>query len=189
MRSMEEHRDVVQMCVDGERQTGRVFGPFDRDQFPMVQVSPFGVIPKSALGKWSLILDLSSPEGFSVSNGVDKDLCCLSYMSVDEVAERVVEVGKGAMLVKFDLKAAYRNVPVHPEDRSLLGMVWGDKLYVDSVLPFGLRTAPAIFNAVGEGLSFVIRSRGVGWLRIYLDDFIIVGHPGSCVCGDNLSVA
>ena len=67
--------------------------------------------------------------------------------------------------------------------------VWGDKLYVDSVLPFGLRSAPAIFNAVAEGLSFVIRSRGVGWLRNYLDDFIIVGPPGSGVCGDNLSVA
>ena len=74
-------------------------------------------------------------------------------------------------MAKFDLKAAYRNVPVHPEDRWLLGMVWGDKLYVDSVLPFGLRSAPAIFNAVAEGLSFLIRSRGVGWLRRYLDDF------------------
>ena len=29
----------------------------------------------------------------------------------------------------------------------------------------------------------------MGWLRHYLDDFIIVGSPGSCVCGDNLSVA
>ena len=189
MRSVEEHRDVLQVYVDGERQAGRVLGPFDRDQFPMVQVSPFGVIPKREPGKWRLILDLSSPEGFSVNDGVDKDLCSLSYMSVDEVAERVVEVGKGALLAKFDLKAAYRNVPVHPEDRWLLGMVWGDKLYVVLVLPFGLRSAPAIFNAVAEGLSFVIRSRGVGWLRHYLDDFIIVGPPGWGVCGDSLSVA
>ena len=28
----------------------------------------------------------------------------------------------------------------------------------------------------------------MGWLRHYLDDFIIVGPPGSGVCGDNLSV-
>ena len=104
MRSVEEHRDVLH--VDGERQAGRVLGPFDRGQFPMVQVSSFGVIPKSEPGKWRLILDLSSPEGFSVNDGVDKDLCSLSYMSVDEVAERVVEVGKGALLAKFDLKAA-----------------------------------------------------------------------------------
>ena len=94
---------------------GRLVGcwDFDRDQFPMVQVSPFCVIPKSEPGKWRLILDLSSPEGFSVNDGVHKDLYSLSYMSVDEVAERVVEVGKGALLAKFDLKVAYRNVSVH----------------------------------------------------------------------------
>ena len=166
-----------------------MLGVFDRHQFPMVQVSPFGVIRKSELGKWRLILELSSPEGFSVNDGVDKHLCSLSYLSVDEVAERVVEVGKGALLAKFDLKAAYRNDPVHPEDHWFLGMVWGDKLYVDLVLPFGLRSAPAIFNAVAEVLSFLIRSRGVGWLRHYLDDFIIVGPPGSGMRDDNLSVA
>ena len=27
-------------------------------------------------------------------------------------------------MAKFDLKAAYRNVLVHPDDRWLLGMVW-----------------------------------------------------------------
>ena len=27
-------------------------------------------------------------------------------------------------MAKFDLKAAYRNVPVHPDDRWLLGMIW-----------------------------------------------------------------
>ena len=47
-------------------------------------------------------------------------------MSVDEVVDRVLKVGRGALLAKFDLKAAYRNVPVHPDDRWLLGMVWDD---------------------------------------------------------------
>ena len=63
----------------------------------------------------------------SVNDGISKELCSLSYMSVDEVAARVVELGKGALLAKFDLKAAYRNVPVHPDDRWLFGMVWEDQ--------------------------------------------------------------
>ena len=46
------------------------------------------------------------------------------------------------LMEKFDLKLAYRNVPVHPEDRWLLGMVLDGQLYVDRVLPFGLRSAP-----------------------------------------------
>jgi len=27
-------------------------------------------------------------------------------------------------MAKFDVKSAYRNVPVHPSDRYLLGMKW-----------------------------------------------------------------
>jgi len=48
---------------------------------------------------------------------------------------------------------------------------------VDSVLPLGLRSAPAIFNAVAKALAFVMESRRVMWLRHYLDDFVVVGSP------------
>ena len=55
--------------------------------------------------------------------GVCKEWCSLSYIPVDDVARTVVKLGKGALMAKFNLKAAYRNVPVHPDDRWLLGMV------------------------------------------------------------------
>ena len=42
------------------------------------------------------------------------------------------------MLAKLDLKEAYRMVPVHPQDRVLLGMHWKGETYVDAALPFGL---------------------------------------------------
>ena len=34
-----------------KRQAGRVLGPFSKESLPHVQVSPFGVIPKSEPGK------------------------------------------------------------------------------------------------------------------------------------------
>ena len=152
MKSIADHREVVESYIGREKEAGRLLGPFPRDALPEVHVSPFGVIPKSEEGKWRLIVDLSSPNGGSVNDGISKELCSLSYMSVDEVAARVVKLGKGALLAKFDLKAAYRNVPVHPDDRWLFGMLWEDQLYVDTVLPFGLRSAPIIFNAVADAL-------------------------------------
>ena len=81
-----------------------------------IQLSPFGVIPKKSSGQWRLILDLSSPHGRS---GIDKFLCSLSYILVDNVARQVVELGRGTKLAKMDIK---RLVPVHPQDRLLLGM-------------------------------------------------------------------
>jgi len=68
-----------------------------------------------------------------VYHGIRRDLCSLSYLSIDEVVSWVVQLGRGAMTAKFDLKAAYRIVPVHPDDRHLLWMVWDDQLFVDGL--------------------------------------------------------
>lgn len=88
-----------------------------------VHCSPVGVIPKkNRPGKWQLIVDLSSPEGSSVNDGVDKELCSLSYTSVEAIANKVAALGQGTMLAKMDIRQAYRMVPVHPSDRVLLGM-------------------------------------------------------------------
>ena len=70
--------------------------------------------------------------------------------------------GRGAMLAKFDLEGTFRTVPVHPDDRWLLGMQWEGHVYIDKVLPFGLRFAPKLYNAVADALLWILeRSDGV----------------------------
>lgn len=118
-------------------QAGRVAGPFKLPPLPQLHVSPFGVIPKSHQpGKWRLILDLSSPHGHSVNDGIPKDPFSLHYITVDDAIKALVELGPGALMAKFDVQAAYRNLAIHPDDRYLLGMKWKDAYYVDLVLPF-----------------------------------------------------
>ena len=89
-------------------------------------------------------------------------------------------------MAKFDLRS---QVPIHPNDRWLLGMEWKGQLLVDTALPFGLCSAPMIFNALAEGLAYMIRQRGVKDLVHYLDDFAIVGVPTSPECGQSLKTA
>ena len=105
MKSAVEHGEVVEKYLGEEREAQRVLGPFKRSLFPWVHVSPFGVIPKADLGKWRLILDLFSPHGSSVNDGIVKELCSLSCMMVDDIASRVLKLGRGALVAKFDLKA------------------------------------------------------------------------------------
>ena len=127
-----------------------------------VHCSPIGVIPKkNKPGKWRLIVDLSSPEGASVNDGVDKEMCSLSYTSVDVIAKKVAALGKGALIAKMDIKQAYRMAPVHPEDRILLGMQWENSVFVDKTLPFSLRSAPLIFSAVADALQYMMQRRGL----------------------------
>ena len=189
MCSIAEHGDVVEEYLQKELAAGRILGPYTTDQFPDVHVSPFGVIPKSDPGKWRLIVDLSAPKGRSVNDSISKELCSLSYLSVDQVAAKVIKMGVGSLLAKFDLQAAYRNVPVHPDDRHLLGLRWGENVFLDTALPFGLRSAPMIFTAVADALAFIMRSRIPSWLDHYLDDFVLVGPPGSVQCGQDLQTA
>ena len=97
--------------------------------------------------------------------------------------------GRGTQLAKLDIKSAYRTVPVHPDDRYLLGMTWQSKTYVDLTLPFGLRSAPKIFNAIADALEWVFRRRGITNTLHYLDDFLFMGPPLSASCAQYLSRA
>ena len=106
--------------------------------------------------------------------------------SVNNVARQVVELSRGTQLAKMDIKSAYRLVPVHPQDRLLLGMQWNRRIFVDNALPFGLRSAPKIFNAIADALQWVIEHQGVARVHHYLDDFITLGEPDTDTCAHNL---
>ena len=188
--SAREKPDVVQHYLDHELATGRVAKVTpDVAQSLLIHCSPFGVIPKkNKPGKWRLIVDLSSPSGHSVNDGITKELATLNYVSIDEIVDQVLLWGRGSLLAKMDIKHAFRNVPVHPDDRILLGMSWEGNIFIDTVLPFGLRSAPLIFTAVADALEWIMRRKGVQWVTHYIDDYITVGWPGSEECTNNISI-
>ena len=100
----------------------------------------------------------------------------MSYASVDDSVRCVMSLGKGALLAKFDIASAYRVIPVHPEDRRLLGMRWRGELLADRALPFGLRSAPKLFTAVAGALLWIMGRHGVSHALHYLDDFLILSR-------------
>ena len=170
---------VVSDYLQAEVALGRILGPLSRPLNGLV-VSKFGVIPKKhQVGKWRLILDLSSPEGASVNDGISKDLCSVKYPYFDQAAKLIMEAGVGALLSKIDIKHAYRIVPVHPEDWTLLGMQWQGQYFMDTHLPFGLRSAPKIFTAVADSLQWILIQQGVPTNIHYLDDFLFIEKLGT----------
>jgi hypothetical protein len=90
-----------------------------------VHTSPLGLIPKAHQeNKWRLIVDLSCPTGNSVNDGISVELSSIQYTSVDRAVDIIQCLGRGAELVKIDLRDAYRLLPVHAQDQHLLGVVW-----------------------------------------------------------------
>ena len=66
-----------------------------------------------------------------MNDGITPELCSLSYMLVDHVAEAVTSLRAGALLAKVDIES------VHPQDWALQAVQWQGHIYVDSMLPFG----------------------------------------------------
>jgi len=178
MYSATEHPQVVQEYLLRECREHRVVGPLNPAVLPQAQISRFGVIPKKN-GQWRLIVDLSSPHPDSVNDGINRDWCSTSYVKVEDAAREIFQMGRGAKLAKVDIKSAYRIVPVHPDDRPLLGMMWDGNLFVDCVLPFGLRSAPRIFSAIADVLEWRAKFEGIPIIFHYLDDFLIISPPSS----------
>jgi hypothetical protein len=53
-----------------------------------------------------LIIDVSSPAGHSVNDGINPNLTSLQYSNVTDAVALVNKVGVGALMAKLDLKAA-----------------------------------------------------------------------------------
>ena len=163
-----DHVKLIKQHLDREVELGRMYKCLYGSKPSCVHTSPIGIIPKkNKPNKWHLIIDLLSPRGLSVNDGISTDLSSLCYTSVDHLCSIILSVGKGAQLVKADIKEAYRMAPVHPDDQPLLAVEWANRVYIDRALPFGLTSAPKIFSAIA------VPSSGSSAIMEFLISYII----------------
>ena len=172
---------IIHDYINRECSAGNTAGPFTLPPFLNLVVNPLGAVPKKN-GKWRLIMHLSFPEGGSVNDGISVQDFPLKYITVSDAMDAVMALGRGALMAKIDIKHAFRLCPVRPEDQPLLGMCWDGYFYFDRVLPFGLRSAPYIFNCLSEAVEWIAKDRGVKVMLHYLDDFFVAGRAASSEC-------
>ena len=124
---------------------------------------PLNSVPKQGSDEPRFILDLSCPKGASVNDGICKDIYLgepvnLTYPTVDDIAERIVQFWPGCLL--------FKQLPVDPYDYLLLGYSWRDQLFFDVRLPMGLRSAAMACQRVTNSVCFILSPAG------YSDDFM-----------------
>lgn len=139
--------------------------------------SPLGLVEKHD-GGWRRIHDLSYPHGESVNDGIPQEHGTLEYATFDDGVAALLCQGSGAILIKRDLADAFRHVPVAAADFWLLGFHYDKAFWIDRFLPFGLRTAPYLFDLFAKGLHWILAGL-MRWSLIlhYLDDFFAVLTP------------
>ena len=77
-------------------------------------------------------------------------------------------------MAKTDLKSAFRLIPLHPSDWNIMGIYWQSQYNVDLYLPFGLCSAPYIFNQLSDALEWILKHNyGLKYVIHILDDFVV----------------
>ena len=120
---------------------------------------------------------------------IDPNLTSLTYPRVEDAVRLIKAADPGASMAKLDLNAAYRHVPVHPDDQSLLTIRWGGTTFLDTTLSFGLCSAPKLFTAMSDGLAWCMVCEGIFHFLHYLDDFFFCPPSQAQNCGHSLAVA
>ncbi len=103
----------------------------------------------------------------------------MRYTLFQEVLQLVINASRHFVIMKRDVKDAFRNVPVAFQHRWLLGFRSKGRYYKKTCLSFGLATAPFIFNLFAETLHWIIASFLSFVLCHFLDDFVAIFRSNS----------
>ena len=148
---------AVWMQLLTEFPSGHTCGPFRHPPMVDLHCSPIGGIIKKD-GSCRLIMDLSQPKGLAINECIKKEDFTVQYSHFDEATELVDRVGSHCLMSKVDIKHAFRLLPVRPEDWKLLGYFWKNFYFIDTRLPFGLRSSPGIFNRFANLTCWIIQN-------------------------------
>ena len=171
-----EHFNAVSQAIDLEVLRGHTAGPFPYPPLTSFHCSPIGAVAKKD-GSARIILDLSSPRGSAVNEGIDPSEFAVKYCSFDEALAIIHKQGPAAYMVKADIKHAFRLCPVDPKEWYLLGYQWKGMYYFDMRLPFGSRSSPFIFNSFANLLCWILQHiMLIAFILHYLDDFFLCNH-------------
>ena len=98
---------MIDAFLANEVRLGCVTDPFITPPVQDLHISSFGVIPKKGQpDKWRLIVDLSSPHGHSINDGIDPESWYLQYIKIDDIIKMVSKFEPGALMAKFDFESA-----------------------------------------------------------------------------------
>jgi len=158
--------------IKHEVEMERKAGPFVEPPFHNLVVSPLGAVPKKNSFKLRVIQHLSWPRrggGISVNDQIIDYEC--QYTRFSDVIKAVGAQPRGTLMAKYDIRDAFRLIRVQLEDQFLLGTSFVGFYFYERCLPFGLRSAPAIFEVFATAIELMGRQGCLENFFHYLDDF------------------
>ena len=134
-----------------------------------------GVIEKTQSADWAApIVPIVKPDG-SIRICGDYKLTVNQASRVESyplprIEDIFASLSGGKLFTKLDLAHAYNQIPLDEESKKLVVINTQKGLYKYNRLPFGIASAPALFQRTIEGIL-----QGIPNVSVYLDDILISG--------------
>ncbi|KAL5633887.1 hypothetical protein ACGC1H_005916 [Rhizoctonia solani] len=182
-KSALDNPSVVQEAIEKEAALGRYSGPFTlkdlEARIGFFRTAPLGVVAKSSPGEFRIIQDFSHSKGGhpALNDEIDPNLFQCEWGFFQDVVETILKAPADAEAATFDVDAAYRRMPVHPEDQQHIVVMWMDQFWVDHCVPFGAGSSNGIFGRCGDAMARICTARGLGPVLKWVDDFLFFRFP------------
>ena len=137
-----------------------------------------GIIKPVEFAEWAApIVPVLKPDGSVRICGDYKttvnQVAKLDTYPLPRIEDIFASLAGGKHFTKLDLAHAYQQVQLAEESQKLVVINTHKGLYAYNRLPFGIASAPAIFQRIMEGIL-----QGVDNVTVYLDDILITGSTG-----------
>jgi hypothetical protein len=119
-------------------------------------------------------MDMTFPPGCAPNEGIIRT----SYMgepsklklpSPRHLAKMIIENGKDCYLSCVDLRNAYKQIPLEPQDWIYTGLEFDGKYYIENSIPFGAPHSAGIMHNTLMAVLFILYELGVQCIA-YIDD-------------------
>ncbi len=128
---------------------GYVAGPFKEPPLDRFRVNP--IIAVEQEDKVRAVLNVSNNTGESFNNNVNKLMLKKVQMSsARNFGYTIRKCGANAKMSKFDLEAAYKQMPAPINELRLQGFCWLNRFFVELDQTFGAISAVANFDQLGH---------------------------------------
>lgn len=183
-KSTYEYGHLVTDTIVHWLKSGYVCGPFEEPPCEKFRVNSLMAVPQDS--KVRIILNVSLPENNSFnSNIIPNSLEKVNMSSARNFGYTLKKCGAGAIMSKFDICDAYKQIPASPKDYRLQGFFWLGKFFIETTQIFGAASSVCNFDIQGNTnstLAIVISGIDPILVHRHLDDSPVASPSNSNSC-------
>ena len=174
--------DVVRVYIVKEIAAGRYSPGFkvtELDSHFHFRTSPLGVVEQE--NKFRVVSDFSflrnNPTMHSVNSKIDYSSFKTDYATFSQCYLYVANAPPGAQAAVYDVDAAYRRMPIAPEDQIYVCLHFDGLIHLDHNACFGSKSSHAMLGRCANAICAIYRFRGIQDVIKWVDDFIFFRYP------------